>query len=198
MTYSVVSICNLALQMLDAPAIININDDSKRARACKRAYMAARDEVTVQYEWRVARARTTLAAETARPAFGWRYAYAWPSECLRLIRPNYGGLWNGTPIPGDMEGRYFLTDAAAPLKVWYLKYITDPSEIDPLFARAIAARIAADIGREVTGKEGYVRLAEARFDKVMAKAQLTDAQHDGVEEPVESNWITGREDGAWR
>ena len=86
MTYSVVSICNLALQMLDAPAIININDDSKRARACKRAYMAARDEVTVQYEWRVARARTTLAAETARPAFGWRYAYAWPSECLRLIR----------------------------------------------------------------------------------------------------------------
>jgi hypothetical protein len=50
----------------------------------------------------------------------------------------------------------------------------------------------------VTGKEGYVRLAEARFDKVMAKAQLTDAQHDGVEEPVESNWITGREDGAWR
>lgn len=193
MTYSVVTICNLALQMLDAPAIININDDTKRARACKRAYQPARDEVTVGYEWRSARARTTLAAETASPAFGWHYAYAWPTDCIRLIRPNYNGLWDGTPIPGEMEGRYFLTDATAPLKVWYLKHMTDPSEIDPLLARAIAARIAADIGREVTGKDGYMQLAEARFDKILAQAQKTDAQHDGVEEPVECQWITGRE-----
>ncbi|NQW01677.1 MAG: hypothetical protein HQ483_18380 [Rhodospirillales bacterium] len=195
MTYSVVSICNLALQMLDAPAIININDDSKRARACKRAYVPARDEVTVQYEWRVARARTTLAADTAAPAFGWRYAYAWPSECIRLLRPTYGGVWNGTPIPGDMEGRYFLTEVTAPLRVWYLKYITDPSQIDPLFARAIAARIAADIGREVTGRDSYVQLAEARYDKILAQAQQTDALHDDVEEPVECAWVTGREAG---
>lgn len=193
MSYSVVSICNLALQMLDAPAIININDESKRARACKRAYEPARDEVTVQYEWRAARARTTLAAETASPVFGWSYAYAWPTACLRLIRPTYEGKWDGTPIPGEMEGRYFLTDAVAPLKVWYLKYMTNPSEFDPLFARAIAARIAADIGREVTGRDGYVQLAEARYDKILSKAQKTDAQHDGTEEPVESEWISGRE-----
>ncbi len=194
MTYSVVSICNLALQMLDAPGILSIDDKTtKRARACKRAYEAARDEVTVQYEWRVARARTTLAAETAAPAFGWKYAYAWPTACIRLIRPTYDGQWDGTPIPGDMEGRHFLTDAQAPLKVWYLKTMTDPSEIDPLFARAIAARIAADIGREITGKDSYVQLAEARFDKILATAKKADAQHDGVEEPVECDWLSGRE-----
>ncbi len=194
MAYSVVKICNLALQMLDTPGILNINDKTvKRARACKRAYEPARDEVTVQYEWRAARARTTLAPETAAPLFGWKYSYAWPSECIRLLRPNYSGLWNGTPIPGEMEGRYFLTDAQAPLKVWYLKYMIDPSEIDPLFGRAIAARIAADIGREVTGKDRYVQVAEARFEKILAEAQKTDAQHDGVEEPIESEWLTGRE-----
>ncbi len=194
MTYSVVSICNLALQMLDAPGILNINDKTtKRARACKRAYGPARDEVVVQYEWRAARTRTTLAPETAAPLFGWAHKYAWPADCLRLLRPNAGGRWNGPPIAGEMEGRYFLTDAGAPLKVWYLKYMTDPSEFDPLLARAIAARIAADIGREVTGKDRYVQIAEARFEKILAAAQKTDAQHDGVEEPVDSQWITGRE-----
>jgi len=193
MAYSVVTICNLALQMLDAPGILSIDDKTtKRARACKRAYEPARDEVTVQYEWRVARQRTTLAAETAAPSFGWDYAYAWPTDCLRLIRPTYDGQWDGTPIPGDMEGRFFLTDAKAPLKVWYLKSMEDPSEIDPLLARAIAARIAADIGREITGKDSYVQIAEARFDKNLATAQNTDAQHDGVEEPVDSDWLNGR------
>ncbi len=196
MAYSVVGICNLALQMLDAPSIISIDDTTtKRARACKRAYEPARDEVTVQYEWRAARERTTLAAETAAPAFGWDHEYVWPTDCIRLLRPNYYGAWDGTPIPGEMEGRSFLSDAGAPLRVWYLKYMSDPSQIDPLFARAIAARIAGDIGREVTGKDGYVQIAEARFEKIIAKAKQIDASHDGVEEPVESDWLTTREFG---
>ena len=144
MTYSVVSICNLALQMLDAQPIVSLADDSKRARACKRAYEPARDEVTVQYEWRVARTRIMLASESQSPAFGWKYEYVWPTDCIRLLRPTVAGQWEGTPIAGEMEGRSFLTDAQAPLKVWYLKYMTDPSAIDPLLARAIAARIAAD------------------------------------------------------
>ena len=193
MVHSVVSICNLALQMLDAKPITSINDDSKLARACKRAYEPARDEVTVQYEWRVARKRASLPAATEKPEFGWSNQYKWPADCIRLLRPNYDGIWNGTPVPGDMEGRLFMTDASAPLRVWYLKYMTVPSEIDPLFARAIAARIAADIGREITGKDGYVTVAENRFSKILAKAEQIDAMHDGVEEPVESTWLTGRD-----
>jgi hypothetical protein len=65
---SVVDICNGALNQLGATTILSLTEDSK------------------SHPWNCLQKRVELAADTDKPAWGFKNQYTLPADCLRLLR----------------------------------------------------------------------------------------------------------------
>ena len=83
---SVVEICNGALNQLGATTILSLTEDSKNARLCNQRFTQVRDAVFRSHPWNCLQKRQELAADTTAPAWGFKFAYTLPADCLRLLR----------------------------------------------------------------------------------------------------------------
>lgn len=194
MAESETAIVNRALDLLGADAITSLDDDVKSARVMKRAYAPVRDAVLRAYPWNCAMTRAALAADAAAPAWGYAYRYAWPSDCLRLWQVL--GEVEGTATPYKIEGRYILTDDAAPLYVIYLKQLTDTAQFDPLLAEAISGRLAAECAYTFTGSSAAQDTAWKFYRDKIQEAWETDAQEGTPDEFTANQWLESRFNGS--
>jgi hypothetical protein len=83
---SIVEICNGALNQLGATTILSLTEDSKNARLCNQRFTQVRDAVFRSHPWNCLQKRQELAADTTAPAWGFKFAYTLPADCLRLLR----------------------------------------------------------------------------------------------------------------
>lgn len=85
---SVVDICNLALANLGQNgniSSISPPEGSQYAETCARFYPIARDLMLEMHNWSFATKRAQLAQLSQTPVGDWRYAYAVPSDRIRII-----------------------------------------------------------------------------------------------------------------
>ncbi len=194
MAESVVAICNRSLDYLGQAPITSLEDGTAAARIMARQYATSRDVVLRSYPWNCAMARVSLAALVETPTWGFLKQYALPVDCLRVVEIE-GDV--DSRIAWRIEGRRILCDEAGPLNVRYLRQITDPTEIDALCGDAIAARLAADTARSITGSASDVEMMMARLRMIMDEARATDgreqSQDDGI---VADDWLASRY--SWR
>lgn len=189
---SEIAIYNMALDFLDEEVAASPDDDSAVVRWLKRNFASTRDAALVRHPWNFALARGLLPARTTGPAFGWRYAYDEPSDCLRVLPLTADGTLNGAPVPFESEGGLILTDAAAPLKVRYIRRVDNPGLFDPVFGEFLAARLAWKMAQWVTGKSSYAdRMKEAQGE-LLREARLADALTGTPPLPVDDDWINVR------
>ena len=83
-----VDIVNLALALLgDTATVASINPPSGDAQAAMAAQMfpIARDSTLEMHAWNFATTRVSLAQIATNPATTWTYAYAGPSNCIRVL-----------------------------------------------------------------------------------------------------------------
>ena len=186
-----VSICNLALQSLGAKSISSLSEDSTAARACNRVYEHARDTELRAHPWSFARERVSLAANSTDPIFGFAKQYQLPSDCLRILPTNgYGGTTNQDDF--QIEGRQILTNATSPVKLVYIKQVTDANTFDQLFVEVLVARIAMEISEAVTQSNKKKEDAATHYSQVRKEARRVNAfEAPPQEEPVDS-WINAR------
>jgi len=189
---SEVAIYNMALDMLDEAPVTSPTDDTRAARLLVRNYGQTRDEVLRSHAWNFALARASLAAAGSAPAFGWRRAFPLPSDCLRVLPLASGGYMEGSPVPHEVESWSILTDAPAPLPVRYVRRVANPAAFDPLFARALAARLARYVGHVLTGKQSYVERIGRIYAEVIAEARSIDALEGTPPTPLGDSWIEAR------
>jgi len=182
---SEVDICNLALQRLGAKTISSLSDDSTAARECNRVYAHARDSELRAHPWSFARDRTSLAADSTDPAFGYAKQYTLPSDYLRLLP---------TALQDDfqIENGKILTDDTAPLKIVYIKRETDPNKFDQLFVDLLVARIARDLAEKITQSKTKIELAQAIYEEMRKEARKVNAFERPSLEPPTDPWITAR------
>ena len=194
MAESVVAICNRALDYLGQSPITSLEDGSTAARIMSRQYATSRDVVLRSYPWNCAMARASLAALVEAPAWGFLKQYQLPVDCLRVVEID-GDV--DSRIQWRVEGRRLLCDEAGPLNIRYLRQIADPTEIDAMCGDAIAARLAADTARSITGSTSDVEMMMARLRMIMDEARATDgreqSQDDGI---VADDWLAARY--SWR
>lgn len=166
-----VDICNRALSRLGTRATIAaLDENSTEARTASIWYAATRDTLLRAHDWNFARRRVFLAGQGAAPT-GWRFRYAVPTDCVRLLR-----LASANPVgsarfevAGDAAGRFVLCDEPAAEAV-YTARVDDPNLYDAGFASALVDQLAAHIAYPITQKtETAVRLAQ------LARATLADA-----------------------
>ena len=146
---SVVEICNNALNQLGASTILSLTEDSKNARLCNARYESIRNAVFRSHAWNCLMARQELAADTATPAWGWANQFTLPSDCLRVI------TISDYDYDYKIEGRKIMANVS-PIKLQYVKLVTDPNEYDTLLAETISAALAADIAFAVTANATLV------------------------------------------
>lgn len=175
-------VCNLALGLVGQRQFLdNLNEDTTEAQACKVYFAKVRDRLLAAYDWSFTTARATLAL-TTETRDGWAYAYAEPTDCIRV---RY--LWSGArpPVVPELnirwdrelrqakDGHLILTDLEG-AKAVYSSNVTTPGLWSAGFVDALAWALAVRLAMALPVKP-QVGLAMASGAKTaMAEAWAED------------------------
>lgn len=197
---SVVEICNRALSNIGNSRSINsLNEASKEAGECSLHFDACRDSVLADFDWNFATKRVAL-ADTGAPPPDWKFAYQYPTDCVRITEIMVPGVRNPTAaqrisyeVGADANGtgKLIYTDQEdAWLK--YVGRVTDVNMYDAIFSEALAWRLAAAINMALTGNADLGNNALNMYGRVILSAgshSLNESQ-----EPVmpESEFTSAR------
>ena len=165
---SVVGICNGALNQLGATTILSLTEDSKNARLCNTRYSEVRDAVFRSHPWNCLQTRVELPQSTTTPAWGFKFQYDLPGDCLRLLRIlEYDS-------DHKVEGRSILSNSET-MKILYISRVTDPNQYDELLRETISAALAADIAYAVTSSNPTAANMYELFQSKLKEARFVDA-----------------------
>ena len=190
-------IINTALMRMSANGVNLAFQDTPVAQAAEAAWSRCLNYCLSLYPWSFAVRYALLARGADAPAFGWRYAYPLPGDCVRVldVRRHAGGTSSPVRIPPgpryEIAGRNIHTDAES----LALRYVSNNSDIvlSELFADALAWKIALEISQYVSqgaaNAQNYFQLFEQAIDRAKAEA---DAQEDPVREEWPSRFLNER------
>jgi len=165
---STVDICNGALNQLGASTILSLTEDSKNARLCNSRFTQVRDSVFRSHPWNCLQRRIEIAKDTTAPAWGFKFSYTLPADCLRLLRIlDYDSNYK-------VEGRKILSNTET-MKVLYVSRVTDPNEYDELLRETLSAALGADIAFAVTSNNTTSTNMYNLFQDKLKDARFVDS-----------------------
>jgi hypothetical protein len=168
------TVCNQALSKLGARRIIDLDEESPEARACRLHYTETRDEVLRHHRWNFSIRREELDQLVDVPLYGWAFQYQLPVDCLRVLEVNGWGA-GSRPAAWDVEGRKLLTNEE-PVKIRYISQVTDCNLFDAIFVEALALKLAAKLCLPVNGSAEMAEQFLTEYEKVTgSRARRTDA-----------------------
>ena len=186
---SAVDIANSALNLLGASTISAFTDDSKNARLINQRYEPVRNRVFRSHAWNCLHKRVQLAQNSTAPVIEYTYAYALPSDCLRVLKVHNGTTDSiASSIDYKLEGRNIVTD----LDTIFLIYIaldTDPNNYDTYLRESISHQLAADICYAITNNATLANNYMTRADERLREARFIDATENSLG-TVEANEFT--------
>jgi hypothetical protein len=186
---STVDICNSALNLLGASTISALTDDSKNARLCNQRYEPVRNRVFRAHAWNCLHKRVQLAQNSTAPVVEYSYAYALPSDCLRVLKIHTGSTDSvKSNVDYKLEGRNIVTDEGT-IYLIYIALITDPNEYDSYLQESISHQLAADIAYAVTNNATLANNYMERADERLREARFIDATENALG-TIESNEFT--------
>lgn len=200
---SITEICNLAISMLGVGEEIADYDDedSEEARACRRFYEMARDNVLRDFPWSFAnKIGIGLAEVEEDPNSNWAYSYRYPSDCI-AFRKILSGTRNDTrqsrisfELGADDDGRLIFTDMDEAEGEYTFKN-ENVAQYPYDFVEALACRLAYLIAPRIAGGNSANKKAEMLQLYMMAisKAQKTTANEQQPDVEPESEYIRARD-----
>lgn len=199
---SVVDIVNRALSNLGEDATVSSIDPPEGSAEAEHAaifYPMARDALLEMHEWRFATKRVML-AQTISDTFEWSFAYAIPSNMLRVLAV--------LPVTAsaDADGEAYdqqldSTDAqiiltnCAEASIKYTARVTDPARFTPLFVEALSWLLAAYMaGPLIKGQQGreVSKGCMQMFGAILAQAKMSDANQRKIDLPHTPDFIGAR------
>ena len=195
---SEVSICNQALSWLGQEPIISLDDETRTAWLCKSNYGPLRDAVLEGHDWKFAMKRYQLPALVPAPVFGWSNAYPLPSEVLRVKEFNLVDF-NDETREWDIEnvdGRKCIVTNETTCEIKALARVTETTLFTPLFAQALAARLATDLAIPITNSRSLQQDMFSLFMEKMKRAASTDGTQ-GKSKRLRSRWLNKARHSGW-
>lgn len=186
-----ITIFNMALDLLKEEPILSPTDNRSAVKWMNRNYAPTRDALLRQHPWNCALSRASLPAMSEAPAFGWKYQYQAPSDCLRVLPLADLGMVNGRSTPFSYERRRILTDVSAPLLVRFIGQVEEP-DMDAMFKQALAATLAGKAANFITGKASYANQCVQMAKEATLAAQMVDALEGTPDQPEADDWIAAR------
>ncbi|MCP4328430.1 MAG: hypothetical protein GY791_08340 [Alphaproteobacteria bacterium] len=184
-----VEICNRALQKIGAEArITSLDDDTKEARECGRAYDPVRRAALRLHPWNFALARASVASLSVAPAWGYAHQFPWPADALRILRVD----GDGTGAEWRVEGHRVLSDGGGPLNVLYVADIADTALFDSQFREVCAHLLAIELAEPISQSNTKKQILRDELGALLAGATRADAQEGTPESLPEDAWIVAR------
>ena len=186
---SIVNICNSALNLIGASTISALTEDTKNARLCNQRYEPVRNRVFRGHNWNCLIKRVELARNSTAPVMEFNYAYALPSDFLRVMK-----IHNGTTdsiaadLPYKVEGKNIITDQTTVYLV-YVALDTDPNNYDAYLREAISHQLVADLAYAITNNATLANNYMTRADERLREARFIDATENSLD-TVEANEFT--------
>jgi len=180
------SICNRALAKLGEPRVANVETtNTKPARTLNEMYDSVRDALLQSYPWNFAIELDSIAVDGTAPEWGYDNRYLLPNDCLALLAikddPDY-----------RVRGGYIHTDEGTPLKIRYIKQVTDEAEFSPLFEEAFASKMAYEAAEPITQSNTKKEAALKDFQFAVSTAFTADALENPPTPLPEDAWIDAR------
>ncbi|BAQ86174.1 putative tail tubular protein [uncultured Mediterranean phage uvMED] len=186
---SAVDIANSALNLLGASTISAFTDDSKNARLINQRYENVRNRVFRSHAWNCLHKRVQLAQNSTAPVIEYTYAYALPSDCLRVLKVHNGTTDSiQSAIDYKLEGRNIVTDEGTVYLI-YVALDTDPNNYDSYLQESISHQLAADLCYAITNNATLANNYMARADERLREARFIDASENSLG-TIESNEFT--------
>ena len=177
---SVVDICTSALNLLGASTISAFTDDSKNARLINQRYEPVRNRVFRSHAWNCLHKRVQLAQNSTAPVIEYSYAYALPSDCLRVLKVHNGSTDSiKSDIDYKLEGRNIVTNEGT-VFIIYIAIDTDPNNYDTYLQESISHQLAADLAYAVTNNATLADKYMVRADERLREARFIDATENSL------------------
>jgi hypothetical protein len=198
---SQVEICNVALTILGAAPINAITDQTNQARALNALWNIERDAELRAHRWKFSITRATMPALAAAPLSGpYTQQFQLPAGTLRVLEigDSYPASdlsdYRSGPTTGDysIEGGMVLSNLPAPLSIRYIQQITDPTQFDPAFSDAFAARLAKRACFRITQSLAKEKDALADYGLAIKAAILANALETTPTFPADDTWVAAR------
>lgn len=195
-----VDICNLALLKLGSGAKITaLTDNSVAARALSNCYdLIRKAELRANY-WAFSLTRTALPAAMTPPAWGFKAAYPLPSDFLRMVQVNQFYLipalldYNTADASAfAIESGQVLCDYTAPLKIRYVRDVTDEGTFDALFNVSFAARLAYETCEQITNSNTKKQSIRQDYSDAIKIAARTSAIEKPPQLIGDDSWMMTR------
>lgn len=187
-----VEVCNLALGAIGVGSSGNIQDfypadASEEARACTRVFPECMSTLMREpsVDWSFARTSASLAL-SADTVHGYKYVYAYPNSCARLIVlapedvdpwsiPQTHWQWGGHSIRMASGGQSKLIACNLPDAVaHYIADVADPSFADPLFRAALKWSLAKDLALELRTSPAMASNAAEQYVRALSTASAAN------------------------
>ncbi|BAQ85506.1 tail tubular protein A [uncultured Mediterranean phage uvMED] len=177
---SAVDIANSALNLLGASTISAFTDDSKNARLVNQRYEPVRNRVFRSHAWNCLHKRVQLAQNSTAPVVEYTYAYALPSDCLRVLKVHNGTTDSiASNLDYKLEGRNIVTNEGT-VFIIYIAIDTDPNNYDTYLQESISHQLAADLAYAVTNNATLADKYMVRADERLREARFIDATENSL------------------
>lgn len=169
-------ICNIAMRKLGAARITSIDDGTEQANILLDIYDSCLDAELAAHPWTFASTRALIPADATAPEFGWAQAFPKPTGFLKMVeigenwcfyRSDCGPLF-------AVEGKAILTNAISPLKIRYVRRMTNPGDLVPLFVQSFACRLAAESAEAITQNLSKRDAAWKEWEQAIRLAKRTN------------------------
>lgn len=211
---SEITICNLALSRLGERPIQSLSppDGSANADRCAQFYPAARDALLAMHPWSFALKRAPL-AEMTNDATEWRFCYAVPSDCLKIVAvmpasatSDYDSAYPfaappypyGSPYlpsrtfyqPSDYvreardDGTAVIRTNAEGAMLRYVAYVTDVDRWTPLFNDALSVYLASNLAGPILKGDAGAKQGLAMLDIFLKVALPLAKDADALQRQV--------------
>ncbi len=174
---------NMALSRLGTTATIaDLAENSTEARQINAWYSVVRDDLLGKIDWSFARVYQAL-AQSGTPPARWAYSYAYPSDCLKIWRLDFGSsvwVW-GSPtalfeIASDGSNSFLYCNDQQALAV-YSQRVTDPNRFSAAFTLAFVETLAARIAYPITQKRDVAQTLLQSANMILEDA-MADAANE--------------------
>lgn len=190
-------IANYAGLKVGAEAVLSsLDENTKLARSVLAAWDMVLDATLADHPWNFAIGRAVLPSLVDAPEYGYTRQFQRPSDMVRLVEVNGVHVWGlapGSDAPYQLEGDRILTDMGAPLRIRYVRRVTDTVAFSPGFVEALACRLAMEIALPMTESATTRQLMEAAYATAIGTAKGVDGRENPPELPAEDDWILSRE-----
>jgi len=178
---SIVDIANNALNILGASTISSLTEDTKNARICNQRFENVRNRVFRSHPWNCLIKRVQLAQNSTAPVIEYTYAYALPSDFLRVLKIHNGTTDSvASDMPYKVEGKNIITDEATVYLV-YVSKDTDPNNYDSYLYEVLAYQLAADMAYGITNNATLAKNLLADADEKLRESRFVDAVENSTD-----------------